>query len=53
MLSAAATRAAIKTVATARFTSSFRTYGSRTGDQFMNVYSLYPTNAITGSILYW
>lgn len=40
MLRAAATKAAINKVAVARLFRSFRTYGSRIGDQFINVYSL-------------
>lgn len=36
----------------ARLFRSLRTYGSRMRDQFMNVYSLRPARASTGSMLY-
>ena len=36
----------------ARLFISFRMYGSRMRDQFMNVYSLRPARASTGSIEY-
>lgn len=53
MLKAAATKKPMDVVAVDRLFRSFLTYGSRIGAQFINVYSLYPRNAITGSILYW
>lgn len=53
ILRAAATKKAMENVAVARLFRSFRTYGSRIGAQFINVYSLNPSHAIAGSILYW